>query len=71
MTAPMDALIDRARQLTNCWTCSLSGPQCDQCRGLSLNDPEDEAIVDWLLAAPLHDDGTVPLTADGCPGWMA
>lgn len=71
MTAPIKALIDEAQRLTNCWTCSLSGPRSDNCYGLTFDDDEDQPIIDWLTAAPLAIDGTVPMHSDGCPGWMA
>ncbi len=69
MTAPLQAHIDAARQLTNCWTCCHSGPKHDNCYQLTFNEAIDQPIIDWLQAAPLAQDGTVPTTADGCPGW--
>lgn len=73
MTKPAttDAADLRPRTLRNCWTCALSGPRSNGCDALTLDEDVDAPILDWLEAAPLRDDGTVPEGADGCPGWEA
>lgn len=52
----------------NCWTCRRSGPMADGCEMLT---GADWPILNWLDAAPMSADGTVPHTSDGCPGWVA
>ena len=53
----------------NCWTCPHSGDRADRCAVLTLDEDADQPILDWLDAAPLARNGTVPRDADGCPGW--
>ena len=57
------------RTLRHCWTCALSGPFQTECKALTLDEEEDTPVVAWLEAAPVDDEGRVPLTADGCPAW--
>lgn len=71
MTKPATDTRVTLRRLHNCWTCALSGPTCSGCDALTLDEDVDAPILDWLGAAPLADDGTVPHDADGCPGWEA
>lgn len=61
---------DPLRQIRrNCWTCPHSGVRADRCDMLTLDEDEDQPILDWLQVVGLHNDGTVPREADGCPGW--
>jgi len=70
MIAPQALLVERTRKRTNCWTCSLSGPRKNHCDALTLDEDLDTPVINWLVTAPLADDGTVPQRATGCPGWI-
>jgi hypothetical protein len=52
----------------NCWSCrwGRNGHHCD---ALTLDEDIDLPIITWLQEAPMADDGSVPETSDGCPGW--
>lgn len=63
------ALDTTARPLRNCWTCALSGLCGDECDALTCDEETDWPIIEWLDAAPMAPDGTVPETAGGCPAW--
>lgn len=53
----------------NCWSCALSGLRANTCGALTLEEDADRPVLDWLQAAPMADDGTVPRASDGCPKW--
>lgn len=53
----------------NCWTCQHSGESWRGCDRLTFDEETDAPILAWRRDAPLRGDGTVPGSADGCPGW--
>lgn len=63
-------IADKIDTRRNCWTCvwGRGGQHCD---ALTLDEDVDKPILVWLQAAPMAEDGTVPYTADGCPGWKS
>ena len=61
--------IREERRQHNCRTCRHGGPDGRDCFAMTLDEDADQPILDWLQAAPMADDGSVPAGADGCPGW--
>lgn len=53
----------------NCWSCWKSGAASNNCSALTLDEDVDRPVLDWLQAAPMAEDGTVPRDADGCPSF--